>query len=351
MTGIRAFGIALVLIFHSNFKALPGAWVALGVFFTLSGFLITAMVAGEHQRTGGISLKKFYARRGVRLLPPLVMTVALLAIYAAVFNVANAARSIWGDSLAALFYFADYRSAFGHEPVIGYLGQCWSLAVEEQFYFIWAILMVVALGIGRRRLAYALAIVGILACTANRLWIVYSAPHFTSHVAGRVYYAFDTRADALFIGCLLGLIATGGHLNDWSRWAKRVLTVLALCSGFALAWIAATVGLASRELPIWWLPVSEIASVIIIAYFVVKPKGAGSRFVGLGIFVFLGNISYTLYLVHWPVYIAISPFSPLGVDWSYWPTEALRMAIILAIAVLSWYAVERPLMQWRRRAL
>src|SRR3984885_15069386 len=163
LTGIRAPGIATVLIFHSNFRTLPGAWASLGLFFVLSGFLITAMLAGEHQRTGGISLKNFYSRRGFRLLPPLFITVALLGIYASFVHVRMAASELWTDVAAAVFYFADYRSALGHEPPIGYLSQCWSLAVEEQFYLVWAILFFVALRYGSRRLAYGIAIVGVLA--------------------------------------------------------------------------------------------------------------------------------------------------------------------------------------------
>ena len=152
----------------------------------------------------------------MRLLPPLALTIALLAIYASLVHVADPSQRVWGDSAAALFY-SDYRQAFEHNPFLsGFLTQCWSLAVEEQFYLIWAALLVVALKFGKRRMAYALAISGIVLSAANRTHIVLAAPHWTLGVGDRTYYAFDTRADALFLGCLLGLIATGGHLEDWS---------------------------------------------------------------------------------------------------------------------------------------
>jgi peptidoglycan/LPS O-acetylase OafA/YrhL len=348
LTGIRAVGVSLVLIFHSNFQTLPGSWVALGVFFVLSGFLITTMLATEHQKTGGISLSKFYYRRGVRLLPPLFLTVGLLAVYALIVPVWNAPKRIWGDSAAALFYFADYRSAFGHEPWGGYLSQCWSLAVEEQFYLIWAALLLVTLKFGNRKLAYAMAVTGIVLCSANRYRIVLSAAHWNSYVAGRVYYAFDTRADALFLGCLLGLIATGGHLDGWKPWAKRTLTVLALISTGVMIWIIWSVTLAPRSLPLLWLPVSEVASALIIVYFIVQPKGWGTRLMGLSALVFVGNMSYTIYLIHWPIYVAISPYT---VRWSYWVMDLARAAIIIPLAIASWYLMEKPLMNWRRRAL
>jgi peptidoglycan/LPS O-acetylase OafA/YrhL len=91
-----------------------------------------------------------------------------------------------------------------------------------------------------------------------------------------------------------------------------------------------------------------VASAVLIVYFVVCPEGLGSRLVGLAPFVLVGDLAYTLYLVHWPVYVAVSQFTT---HWSFWPVEALRLAIIFTIALLSWYLVERPLMRWRRRAL
>ena len=102
LTGIRALLMIPVVVYHSNFKTLPGAWVPLQVFFVLSGFLITAMLDSEGRRNGRISLKGFYSRRVVRLVPPLLVTVALMAVYASFVHVADASQRIWGDSAAAL---------------------------------------------------------------------------------------------------------------------------------------------------------------------------------------------------------------------------------------------------------
>jgi peptidoglycan/LPS O-acetylase OafA/YrhL len=349
LTGIRAVCLAAVLVFHSNFETLPGSWAALGVFFVLSGFLITTMLATESNRTGRVSLGRFYSRRAVRLLPPLCITVALLAIYAALVNVANASQRIWDDSAAALFYYADYRQAFENNPLYGgYLTQCWSLAVEEQFYLIWAVLLVVALKFGRRKVGYALAIVGIAICTANRLYIVLSAPHWNIYVADRTYFAFDTRGDALFLGCLLGLIATGNHLENWKPAAKRVLVVAALASTAVMIWIVFNIDLYSRSLPLVWVPVSEVASLLIIMYFIIHPKGVGTKLMGISALVLLGNMSYTIYLLHWPVFVALSPSTT---HWSYWQLDAVRIAIVMILALASWYLMEKPLTKWRRREL
>ncbi|MHB1711962.1 MAG: acyltransferase family protein [Acidimicrobiales bacterium] len=347
LTGIRALALAAVLTYHSNFRSLPGAWVALQVFFVLSGFLITAMLAGEGGRKGRISLGNFYTRRAARLLPPLFLTVGLLAVYGAFVHVADASQRIWGDALAALFYYADYRQALGHAPFFGYLAQTWSLSVEEQFYIIWSVLMVVAVAVQRRRLAYVFAVTGIALSIADRFWTVYSAPRFSNVVFTRVYYAFDTRADALFLGCLLGLLASDGCLHGWSRGAIRLLTGSAVVSGAVLVWVLFGTHLFTESMALWWMPASTVASALIIASFVVSPHSIGSRFVGIGVLVYIGDLSYTVYLVHFPVYLAISPN---GTHWSYWPTEVVRLAVIFAIAVSSWYCLERPLARWRRRA-
>ncbi len=350
LTGIRAIGVSLVLIFHSNFKTLPGSWIVLGVFFVLSGFLITTMLATERQRTGRISLGKFYSRRAVRLLPPLFLTVGLLAIYASFVYVADASQRVWGDSAAALFYYADYRQAFEHNPLYsGFLTQCWSLAVEEQFYLIWAALLLVALKLGHRKLAYALACTGIVACAANRMFIVLDAHHWSLQVADRTYYAFDTRADALFLGCLLGLIATGGHLDGWQPRAKQLLVLVTLVATAIMIWIVFNVNVGERSLPLVWLPVSEVASAIIITYFVVQPKGLGTRVVGD-----VGPRADRKHVVHdlshpFPIFVAISPST---VGWSsYWLIEPVRMAIVIPLAVASWYLMEKPLTKWRREKL
>jgi peptidoglycan/LPS O-acetylase OafA/YrhL len=355
LTGIRALVIGSILVYHSNlanphstFTALPGAWAAISVFFVLSGFLITSMLMAERERKGCISLRNFYTRRALRLLPPLAITVGLLAIYAALVYVPYAHQRVWADISAASFYYADFRSASGHEFFLGYLGQAWSLSIEEQFYVIWAALILVASIFHRRIFAYVLAVSGIALSAGYGFWLLVHTRHFSGALANQVYYGFAPRADALFVGCVLGLVATGGHFERIGKWTRRAIAVAALASAVLLGWIVGEVAFGSKSSLLVWLPVSIVLSAVLIVYFVTCPRGIGSRAVGLAPFVLVGNLAYTLYLVHWPVYMALSP---LTTQWSFWPLEAARLAIVFAIALASWYLVERPLMNWRRRRL
>jgi len=115
-----------------------------------------------------------------------------------------------------------------------------------------------------------------------------------------------------------------------------------------MIWIIVNVGVGSRALPLWLLPVAEAASAIIITYFLLQPRGLSTRALGIPVLVLLGNMSYSIYLLHWPVFVAISPFT---VRWPFWVYETIRLAVVLSLALASWYLVEQPLMLWRRKAL
>lgn len=351
LDGVRAIAVAGVLLYHGQIKLFRGGFVGVDVFFVLSGFLITSLLLHEGAVSHTIRLGRFWLARARRLLPAALLVVIVSVVVIALFFRSDL-RQLRGDALASVFYFNNWhqilahRSYFEHFARPSLLQHFWSLSVEEQFYVIWSVLMVVAVAAHRRRLAYAFAIAGIALSIADRLWIVFRAPHFDAVAFTRAYYAFDSRADALFIGCLLGLLAVDGYLHGWKPWATRLLSVSAGGSAALLVWILVGTHLFTESVAAWWLPVSAVAAAVVIAYFVVSPAGIGSRFAGIGFFVFMGNLSYTVYLVHFPVYLAISPD---GTHWSYWPTETARLAVTFAIAIASWYGIEKPLARWRRR--
>ena len=283
----------------------------------------------------------------MRLGPPLLLAIILLLVYAAFVFVPGAEERVWEESAAAMFYFEDYRVAFGDEPFLGYFAQTWSLSIEEQFYVIWSILMVVSVRVGKRKLAYVFAAIGIVLSASDRLWLVYRTHVWTHAAFTRAYNVFDSRADALFVGCILGLLASDGLLYAGKRWLAPVLPVAALISTALLIWVLFYAPLFSRNVILWWIPLATIATTLVLAYFVLCPESWGTRAVGCGFLVYIGNLSYTVYIVHFPVYLIFIP----GYDqMSYWPTMAVRLSITFGIAILSWHLMERPLARWRQRS-
>ena len=156
LDGMRALAVAAVMVYHANNSWLPGGFLGVEVFFVISGYLITLLLIGEHERTGRINLRQFWYRRARRLLPALFLLLIGVTIYTALFR-RDALGQLRGDVLAALTYTSNwyqiwvgqgYTSSGDFAP----LRHLWSLAVEEQFYLVWPLVMVGLIRLGRRRL-------------------------------------------------------------------------------------------------------------------------------------------------------------------------------------------------------
>ncbi|CAB3391326.1 membrane protein of unknown function [Kyrpidia spormannii] len=240
LDGLRALAVLAVLAYHLNPGWAPGGMLGVGVFFVLSGYLITDLLAEEWRQTGRIDLRDFWMRRFRRLIPALWL---LLITVILVLLVSDPGRlgSLWGDLVAAFFYVSNWWYIFHH---ISYFqqfgppspfGHLWSLAVEEQFYLLWPLL----LALGLRRLSRRWMLTGILTgaiLSAGAMAWIYQPGVDPS----RVYYGTDTRAFALLFGAALALVWPSRHLAPaLSRGRRRLLSaagiagllvVLILCS-------------------------------------------------------------------------------------------------------------------------
>jgi peptidoglycan/LPS O-acetylase OafA/YrhL len=203
LDGIRAISVLIVVLGHSGFDALVPGGLGVTIFFFLSGYLITTLMLAENERTGGINIWKFYARRMFRLMPPLFLSLAIAygLTYARLLP-----GGITNTGLAAqLLYFANYYGLFfdpGNTIPNG-TGILWSLAVEEHFYIFYPLFMTLVLGIAfRPRTIGTLLGIGCLVVLAWRIHLVQS-PNFMSD---RTYYASDTRIDSIIYGCILAVV-------------------------------------------------------------------------------------------------------------------------------------------------
>jgi peptidoglycan/LPS O-acetylase OafA/YrhL len=300
--GLRAIAVVMVMLNHAGLAALSGGYVGVDVFFVLSGFLITGILADEINRTGGISFSRFYARRARRLLPAgaLVLLVTVVATYNAFGpargnRVADDARwaSLFASNIRFIREGTDYLGA--QEPPSP-LQHFWSLAVEEQFYFVWpALILLVAVVARQVPIRLKLGVVLTVMIAASLAWSVSQ----TAIDGTTAYFSPLTRAYELAAGALLAVAL------PWVMKAPRRLGVALGWTGIALVlWT----GLAFTEatmFPGWLAALPVIGTMLVIAGGTVSPARGVERILATRPFQWIGKLSYSLYLWHWPVLMIV----------------------------------------------
>ncbi|MEA2761722.1 MAG: hypothetical protein QOD47_1006 [Gemmatimonadaceae bacterium] len=231
LDGLRAVAVFTVVASHANFPLrIPGD-LGVSAFFVLSGFLITRLLLRERERTGGVSIRRFYARRTMRIFP------AYYAFLILSYLIDAHAGQRWSPTLLAntLTYTVNYFNAFNHHPTTS-VAHAWSLAVEEQFYLLWPLAFVVLAARGRRALVGGVSVAA-LAAVAWRSWLILGARVDASYV----YNAFDTRLDNLAVGCLLALavdhktVVAAATVLAKRSWFPIIVLALLLTSRLALS--------------------------------------------------------------------------------------------------------------------
>jgi Predicted acyltransferases len=352
LDGLRGVAVIGVLLFHG--EHLKGGFLGVDLFFVLSGFLITSLLLAEHRGADTIALGAFWARRARRLLPALALMLFGVILYTALYADPTALSNIRDDALSTVGYVANWRSVFAHQSYFNLfiarspLEHTWSLAIEEQFYVVWPLVVVGVARFTRRRpiapTIFAVAVV--LDVGSFALMTALYNPQNTA----RVYFGTDTRAGALFAGiAVAAAIATWGHLRGTFARVALEGAACAAILGMAALW-SQLHGEAPRLYHGGFVAAALGAAVIIMA--AVHPRrGPIAIALSFAPFRWLGIISYGLYLWHWPVDVFLDG-DRAGV--SGWPLFALRTAVALAIAIASYVWVERPIRrgaiagrQWR----
>ncbi len=347
LDGVRAIAVTLVILFHLTPGTTLGGYLGVDLFFVVSGYLITTLLLRERNETGQIRLGAFWTRRARRLLPALVVLVLVCC---------TAAWAIGGDVLVGLgrqvlgaatfssnwLLLASGSSYFG-DTLPELFRNLWSLAVEEQFYLVWPLLLVLVLVRMPRPLR--LCLVGLLAAASA----VAMAVIYTPADPNRVYYGTDTHAFGLAIGAVLALVAISWprRLLEWPRAARRLLGVAGPLALLALLGFAV---LMSGDAPFVFrggLVIVAALTAIVIATLLV-PRTPLGRVLDLGVFRWIGKRSYGLYLWHWPVFVLVVSALP---GWQRdgatgWALGGIALAISIGAAALSYRFVEQPI---RRR--
>jgi peptidoglycan/LPS O-acetylase OafA/YrhL len=351
LDGLRAIAVLAVIAYHLDFGWAPGGLLGVGVFFTLSGYLITDLLLGTRAATGSLKLGEFWIRRARRLLPALFLMIVVVVAWVTLFE-RSFLPGLRSDVIAATFYVsnwwniareASYFARFGPPPPLEHL---WSLAVEEQFYLIWPWLVWLGLRLTRKRpvsagvtltgLALALSTASVIA-----MWVLYEPGIDPT----RVYEGTDTRAFGLLIGAALAMVWPSRSLSATLATRPRVLLDGVGVAGLLV--IALSIWRTSEYSPFLYhgglllLTIGTTATVAALAH----PASLLGVAVGWAPLRWIGVRSYGIYLWHWPIIVLTAP----SLDQK--PTltlQVLQVAATIIVAALSWRFVEEPI---RRGAL
>ena len=346
LDGMRAVAVVAVMVFHGGFAVADGGFLGVSVFFTLSGFLITSLVLREWSATDGIDLRSFWSRRFRRLLAASWLTMALVVVMGALGAWDHSQmRDLRGDVPWSLAELANWHliakgTSYGaSQSPPSPLEHFWSLAIEQQFYILLPLLLVGLLvrgrGTPRRRLRSTLGVLaalGVASAVANG-W-------FARTSIDRAYFGTDTRAAELIAGVLLaGFLLRRLRLHGRIRQLALVAGAVGSVVLVALFHLA---DLTSRWLYPWGLLLTAACSAAVVVASL--QNGPISRVLSLAPLVAIGRVSYGLYLLHWPVFLWLTP-ARTGLDSpgaEAIALFALRMAVtsVAAIAMFRW--IEQP---------
>lgn len=336
LDGIRAVAVLLVFFAHSGLEQVVPGGLGVTVFFVLSGFLITTLMRIEHARSGRLALRAFYLRRLLRLMPPLAIVLVVTGVLSAL-SVIGGGFSV-GGFLAALLYAGNYHViANDFQGMPAGIGLVWSLAIEEHYYLVYPPLAVWLLRLrSTERAAAVLAALCLLVLAWRIVLVSRGAP------ADHVMMATDTRADAILVGCVLAL-----WRNPWLEPAPprpaRDAGLAAACVAvllFTLLVRDETFRLTVR----YTLQSVAVAGLLWLA--VARADRAPARWLGLRPLVYLGTISYTVYLVHHVVLLGLARHWP---EWGWLPLTLAGALLTLAIAEPMRRWVEQPCAALRQR--
>jgi peptidoglycan/LPS O-acetylase OafA/YrhL len=344
LNGLRGVAILFVLLSHGGVTAPGFGFIAVNTFFVLSGFLITCLLIEEYDKFNGISLKYFYFRRMLRLLPALIVMLLVFLVFAFLMDPHGRAVRELQESLFALFYFTNWADAYHIGRHISLL-HTWSLSVEEQFYIIWpGILLWLLSKTSRSSLLCWIFLAAFISVIIRISLFVGDNTYTSGNIFPpdplRLLLGTDTRADSLLLGCFAGVLLSS-NLAPRREWFMKILKISAMASGIGLL----LMGTCNNESP-WmiyfgWFLASVFAMTLII-HLVSGSQSLIRLFLENAVLVYVGEISYGLYVWHYPILIAMQqhhlPYKNL-----------IYLLPVFPVVLLSYYLIEKPCLRLKNQ--
>ncbi|UNP74440.1 acetyltransferase [Bacillus nitratireducens] len=344
LDSLRGLAILGVILYHINSNWMPGGFLGVTVFFVLSGYLITDILAMEWKRNKRIDLKKFWLSRARRLLPGMFVMLVITLAWITIFH-SSLLEKMRGDSLAALFYVSNWwyiyhkLSYFDNFNQLSPLNHFWSLAVEEQFYVVWP--FIISLGLYHIKKQSRMILLICLGAVASALAmaILYEPGADPS----RIYYGTDTRAFSLLIGAALALIWPSNRLAN--KIIPKARLILDVVGGTALIIILLMFWKTNQYDPFLYnggMVLLSIATALLVAN-LAHPASRIAQFLRFRPLRWMGIRSYGIYLWHYPILTLTTPKVNAG-DFSL-IRAVLQFLLIIMIAQISWKYIEKPIRQ------
>jgi peptidoglycan/LPS O-acetylase OafA/YrhL len=362
LDGLRAVAVLIIMGFHFQVSWLPGGFIGVDVFYVLSGYLITGLLLGEYRRRGRIGLSAFWLRRARRLLPALLIVVVVVILLVRFVSPPGLYPDFRMSSLSALFYFSNWwqivssGSYFVATAPASPLTHTWSLAVEEQFYLVWPLVVIAVMHFSRvfargLRVLLVLSVLGAVGSALEMAFLYNPAVNTT-----RLYFGTDTHAQSILVGSVLACSLTIIQMRRGEEGMAppaRTPTMVRLLFVAGAAGFVGTLALAYSVDGTsafeyrggFFLSALSAAAMILAA--ACAPGGPIARLLSLRLLVWIGTVSYGAYLWHYPVFVYLDS-EQTGLNGV--ALLVLRFATTFALAAASYYLVERPIMYgtfWR----
>jgi len=341
LDGLRGFALILVLLFHTFSPFTYGGFIGVDIFFVLSGFLITHILISEYSRNNKINLKFFYIRRVLRLAPALLIVTMFYLLYTQTQLIGAEKEDAWWISFSTIFYFGNWLRAFDISS-LNQLGHTWSLSIEEQFYLLWPLAIILAfkkLGNKKTIILTCISIVVILWINRGILVINDASIH-------RLYFATDTHIDGLLIGGLAAMLMNWYIVKkpNFISFFTRYNTHISYLSFTFYIISTLVLNMWLREIYIFYYPIlSIITAILITSFYITKGDKQNYLFSNKWI-VWLGSISYGVYLWHWLIYRILASYNIEGLIMGFYGS-----IVAILLASVSFYMVEKPILKHKSK--